>query len=127
MHRRDRLLSGCQSSALVLVPHRDYDLAMRIIAIKTLKDFWEQHPDAEQPLLAWLDEARKANWSTPVEIKAQFRNASILKSRRVVFNIKGNDYRLVAAVAYRFGAIYIKFVGTHKQYDAIDADTVDME
>ncbi|MNF82961.1 type II toxin-antitoxin system HigB family toxin [Pseudomonas borbori] len=100
---------------------------MRIIAISHLKAFWEQYPDAEQPLLAWIDEARKANWSSPTEIKEQFRSASILKSRRVVFNIKGNDYRLVTAVAYRFGAIYIKFVGTHRQYDAIDANTVEME
>lgn len=100
---------------------------MRIIAISHLKAFWEQYPDAEQPLLAWIDEARKANWSSPTEIKEQFRSASIIKSRRVVFNIKGNDYRLVTAVAYRFGAIYIKFVGTHRQYDAIDANTVEME
>lgn len=100
---------------------------MRIIAISHLKAFWEKHPDAKQPLLAWTDEARKASWSSPNDIKEQFRNASILRSRRVVFNIKGNDYRLVAAVAYRFGAIYIKFVGTHKQYDTIDANTVEME
>lgn len=100
---------------------------MRIIAISHLKAFWDKYSDAEQPLLAWIDEVRKANWSSPAEIKAQFRNASILKSRRVVFNIKGNSYRLVVAVAYRFGAIYIKFVGTHAQYDAIDADTIEME
>lgn len=100
---------------------------MRIIAISHLKALWDKYPDAEQPLLAWIDEARKANWSSPADIKARFRNSSILKSRRVVFNIKGNSYRLVVAVAYRFGAIYIKFVGTHAQYDAIDADTIEME
>ncbi|MCY1371502.1 RelE-like toxic component of a toxin-antitoxin system [compost metagenome] len=100
---------------------------MRIIAISQLKAFWEQYPDAEQPLLAWIDEARKAQWSSPADIKDQYRSASILKSRRVVFNIKGNDSRLVVAVAYRFGALYIKFVGTHQQYDAVDADTVEME
>ncbi|PUA43725.1 type II toxin-antitoxin system HigB family toxin [Pseudomonas protegens] len=72
-------------------------------------------------------EARNAEWSNPAQIKDQYRNASILKSRRVVFNIKGNEYRLVVAVAYRFGALYIQFVGTHRQYDAIDADSVDME
>ena len=109
------------------VPIRDYDPAMRIIAISHLKAFWEQYPDAEQPLLAWIDEAKKAEWQSPNEIKEKYRSASILKSRRVVFNIKGNDYRLVVAVAYRFGAIYIKFIGTHRQYDAIDADTVEME
>lgn len=100
---------------------------MRIIAVSQLKNFWKQYPESEQPLLAWIDEARKAQWSTPSDIKAHFAYASILKSRRVVFNIKGNDFRLIVAVAYRFGAIYIKFVGTHKQYDAIDADTVVME
>lgn len=100
---------------------------MRIIAISQLKSFWERHPASEQSFLAWIDEARKANWKTPADIKEHFATASILKSRRVVFNIKGNDFRLVVAVAYRFGAMYIKFVGTHKQYDAIDADTVEME
>ena len=100
---------------------------MRIIAVSHLKAFRDKYPDSEQSFLAWIDEAKKANWASPAEIKEQFRNASILKSRRVVFNIKGNDYRLVAAVAYRFGAVYIKFVGTHKQYDAIDANTVEME
>lgn len=100
---------------------------MRIIAISQLKSFWQKYPDSEQPLLAWIDEARNADWSTPTDIKEQFRSTSILKSRRVVFNIKGNDYRLVVAVAYRYGALYIKFVGTHKQYDTIDADTVETE
>ncbi|MCR4537427.1 type II toxin-antitoxin system HigB family toxin [Pseudomonas sp. 18.1.10] len=100
---------------------------MRIIAISQLKAFWQKYPDSEQPLLAWIDEAKNADWSDPTDIKEQFRNASILKSRRVVFNIKGNDYRLVVAVAYRYGALYIKFVGTHKQYDTIDADTVETE
>ena len=100
---------------------------MRIIAISHLKSFWERYPDSEQPFLAWIDEARKADWKTPADIKAHFATASILKSRRVVFNIKGNDFRLVVAVAYRFGAVDIKFVGTHKQYDGIDADTIEME
>ena len=63
----------------------------------------------------------------PADIKAQFRSASILKNGRVVFNIKGNDYRLVVSVAYKFGAIYIKFIGTHSQYDAVDAETIELE
>ncbi|MSQ99304.1 MAG: type II toxin-antitoxin system HigB family toxin [Xanthomonadales bacterium] len=100
---------------------------MRVIAIRNLRDFWEIHPEAEVPLKAWLDEARAASWQTPADIKARYANASILKSRRVVFNIKGNDYRLIVAVAYQFGAIYIKFVGTHKQYAAINADTVEID
>lgn len=98
---------------------------MRLIAIKTLREFWEQYPDAEQPLRAWADEVRAASWRTPADIKARFASASILKSRRVVFNIKGNDYRLVAAVAYQFQAVYVKFVGTHAEYDRIDADNVE--
>ena len=98
---------------------------MRVIALSTLKAFWEQYPDAEIPLKAWLEEAHTAQWQQPADIKAQFRHASILKNRRVVFNIKGNDYRLVVAVAYRFQALYIKFVGTHQQYDAIDVLTVE--
>ncbi|MNE38327.1 mRNA interferase HigB [compost metagenome] len=100
---------------------------MKVIAISQLKAFWETYPNAEQPLRAWVDEARKSIWASPDAIKSQYRNASILKGRRVVFNIKGNDYRLVVAVAYRFGAVYIKFVGTHEDYDKIDANTVEME
>lgn len=100
---------------------------MRVIAVASLRAFWLQHPDAEQPLKAWYEEASKASWMQPSDIKAQYRSASILKNRRVVFNIKGNDYRLIVAVAYDFGAIYIKFVGTHQQYDAVDAATVEME
>jgi len=100
---------------------------MRIVAIKVLRDFWIRYPAAKPHLEAWLDEARKADWKQPSEIKVVFRNASILKNRRVVFNIKGNDYRLIVAVAYRFGALYIKFIGTHAEYDTIDAETVEME
>lgn len=98
---------------------------MRVIAVSTLKAFWEQYPDSEIPLKAWLEEAHAAQWQQPADIKARFGHASILKNRRVVFNIKGNDYRLVVAVAYRFQALYIKFVGTHQQYDAIDVLTVE--
>ena len=87
----------------------------------------EINPDAEQHLKSWVDEVRKANWSQPAEIKAQYRNASILKNRRVVFNIKGNDYRLVVSVAYRFQAVYVKFIGSHDEYDDINAETVEME
>jgi mRNA interferase HigB len=98
---------------------------MRIVALKTLRDFWARHPDAEQPLRSWHDEVSRATWHTPAEIKAQFGNASILKGRRVVFNIKGNAYRLVAALAYNTGLVFIKFVGTHLEYDRIDAETVE--
>lgn len=99
---------------------------MRVIAVKTLRTFLAKHPDAEQPLLAWYDEASKATWRQPSDIKLHYANASILKSRPVVFNIKGNDYRLIVAVAYKIGVVYVKFVGTHRQYDAVDAETVEM-
>ena len=99
---------------------------MRVIAVAALKAFWQQHPDAEQPLKAWFEEASKASWTQRSDIKAQYRSASILKNRRVVFNIKGNDYRLVVAVAYRLQIVYVKFIGTHKEYDAVDAETVEM-
>ena len=100
---------------------------MRVIARSRLIAYGKKHPDADQPLRAWYDEAVKANWRNPGDIKAQYRNASIVGNNRVVFNIKGNDHRLVVVVAYRFGAAYIKFVGTHDEYDRIDAATVDME
>ena len=98
---------------------------MRVISVSTLVKFWDAHPNARVPLMAWLAIARGAQWGTPADVKAQFGSASFLANRRVVFNIKGNDYRLVVAVAYRFGALYIKFVGTHAEYDAIDAQTVE--
>lgn len=100
---------------------------MKIIAISTLKNFWVRYPDSEQPIKAWIDEVKHTRWLTPNDIKIQFRSASILKGRSVVFNIKGNDYRIIAAVAYHFGAVYIKFIGTHKQYDAVNANTIEME
>lgn len=100
---------------------------MRVIAVSTLRRFWEIHPAAGQPLKAWFDEATQATWAQPADIKAQYRSASVLKNRRVVFNIKGNDYRLIVAIAYKLGVVYIKFIGTHAEYDKIDAETVEME
>ena len=100
---------------------------MKVIALATLRNFWQKHPEAEQPLKAWHDEAARAAWKKPTDIKAQCRNAIILKNRRVVFNVKGDDFRLVVAVAYRIGVVYVKFVGTHAQYDAIDAENVEIE
>lgn len=100
---------------------------MHIVAVRFLRAFWENYPDAEQSLKSWVDETKKATWTQPAEIKEQYRSASILKNRRVVFNIKGNDFRLVVSVAYHYQAVYVKFIGTHKAYDAIDAETVEME
>ena len=100
---------------------------MRIIAVSQLRAFWEDNLVAEQPLKSWVDEVKKATWRQPADIKDQYRSASILKSRRIVFNIQGNDYRLAASVAYRYQAVYVKFIGTHAEYDGIDAETVEME
>ncbi len=100
---------------------------MRVIAVKTLHDFWRRRPAARSGLRAWLAEVQQATWTQPADIKQQYGNASILKNRRVVFNIKGNDYRLVVALAYNTGVVFVKFVGTHKAYVEIDAQTVEPE
>jgi len=100
---------------------------MRMIAVSTLRSFWKKHPDAEQPMKAWVEEAVNASWTQPSDIKAQYRSASILKIRRVVFNIKGNDFRLIVAIAYKMQIVYVKFVGTHQEYDAVDAETTEID
>jgi len=100
---------------------------MRVIAKRTLREFWSslpQHADAKGPLEAWHSEALKADWKSPQEIKAQFRSASILKNNRVVFNVAGNKYRLIVAIDYGRQVCFIKFIGTHKQYDCVDAEVV---
>jgi mRNA interferase HigB len=97
---------------------------MHVVSTKTIKEYYEAIPDTEQALKSWLDEARKATWKTPQDIKDQYASASILGNNRVVFNIRGNKYRLIVAVAYQFGALYIKFIGTHSEYDQINAETV---
>lgn len=97
---------------------------MRIISRRRLVEFWEVHRDAEQPLRAWYTEAKKASWNSPAEIKAVYRSVSILSNNRVVFNIKGNAYRLVVVVEYTQGKMFIRFVGTHAEYDRIDATSI---
>lgn len=98
---------------------------MRVIAVSRLREFWEGHPGTRKPLADWLHEAEGAQWRSPQDIKDRYASASFLAGRRVVFNIKGNDYRLVVAVAYLQQALYVKFIGTHAEYDAIDATTVE--
>lgn len=100
---------------------------MRVIAIATLRAYWESNQPAEQPLKAWYDEAKAATWKLPQDIKNAYRNASFIANNRVVFNIKGNDYRLIVAVAYRTGIVYVKFIGTHAEYDQIDAATIEVD
>jgi len=100
---------------------------MRIIAKRTLREFWEsnsQYADARGQLQAWYQEVGQANWQDPHQIKAQFRNASVLKGGRVVFNICGNKYRLVVKIHFESQIVFIRFVGTHKAYDAIDAEVI---
>ena len=97
---------------------------MRLIALSTLKVFWKSHPDAEQPLLSWHEQVKHADWQTPAEVKAAFGSASILRGGRVVFNIAGNKYRLVAWINHPYRVVYIRFVGTHKQYDQINAQNI---
>ena len=97
---------------------------MRVIARRTLRAFWERHPDAEQALQAWYHDVRQATWTSPANIRAVYANASIIANNRVVFNIRGNQYRLVVAINYQYGIVYIRFVGTHQEYDRIDATTI---
>ena len=97
---------------------------MRVISRKTLKRFWDQHPDARQPLQAWYNDIKHAVWRSPADIKDVYRNASFIANNRVVFNIKGNQYRLVVAMQYEYGIVYIRFVGTHQEYERIDASTI---
>jgi mRNA interferase HigB len=99
---------------------------MRIISRRTLRRFWERHgcSEAEQPLKAWFREATRADWATPAAVKADFRSASIVGDSRVVFNIGGNKYRLVVRINYPYRIVYVRFVGTHREYDQIDVDEV---
>ena len=97
---------------------------MIIISKKILREFWGVHSDAEQSLKAWHAKAKLSDWKTSSDIKIDYGNASFISNNRVIFNIKGNKYRLVAAINYDFGIIYIRFVGNHKQYDKINVTTI---
>ena len=94
---------------------------MRIIAKKTLREFWKKHPDCEQQLKAWFQEASKSKWKNPNQIKKEYPSASVLANNRVVFNIKGNNYRLIVRINYDYQMIWIRFIGIHSEYDKIDA------
>ena len=97
---------------------------MRVIAKRTLRDFWELNPDSEQQLLVWFREASKADWNTPNEIKLQYASASILKNNKVVFNICGNKYRLIVEINFIRKWAFIRFIGMHKEYDKIDSNNI---
>ena len=97
---------------------------MRVLSRSTLRAFWERHPDAEQPLRDWYKAAERADWASPAQVRQRYPDASIIGGSRVVFNIKGNTYRLVVRISYSYRRVLIRFVGTHAEYDRIDAEEV---
>ena len=100
---------------------------MRVVALPTLHNFWESnraYADAREPTLAWYRHVLSANWGSPAELKREFGTASILRDGRAVFNIGGNKYRLVVWINYPYRVVYIRFIGTHSQYDKIDVQKI---
>ena len=97
---------------------------MRVIAKKTLKLFWAKHEDCEHQLKTWYDEVMMADWSSPKDIKMNYPSASFLADNRVVFNIKGNTYRLIVRINFKYKIVWIRFVGTHAKYDKINANKI---
>nr|WP_256488681.1 type II toxin-antitoxin system HigB family toxin [Pontibacter sp. HSC-36F09] len=89
-----------------------------------MRDFWEKHADSEQQLKAWYNEAEQADWKSPNDIKKDYPSASILEDNRMVFNIKGNNYRLIVRINYKYGVVWIRFIGTHAEYDKVDATKI---
>lgn len=97
---------------------------MRIIAARTLCNYWRRFPSAKQPLLAWYEEVEVVNWGSPQELKWQYRNASILSDKRVVFNVHGNSFRLIVDIEYRLKIVFVVWFGTHREYDKLNAKTI---
>ena len=97
---------------------------MRVISKRKLVEGWEDHSDLETPLETWYRTAKHAEWKTPNDVKTDYPSASIIKGNRMVFNIKGNDYRLIVKIKYEKQIIFIRFVGTHAEYDKVDAATI---
>jgi mRNA interferase HigB len=97
---------------------------LRIIAKKVLREFWIKHSDCEQQLKSWFREVEKADWQSPNQIKKDYPSASVLENNRIVFNIKGNHYRIIVRINYHYGMVWIRFIGTHSQYDKIDATKI---
>ena len=97
---------------------------MRIIAVKTIKRYWEKYPAAKQAILSWYEETEKAEWNNPNQLKEHFPIASIINSKRVVFNIHGNAFRLIVDIEYRLKIVFIVWFGTHKEYDVIDVKQI---
>ena len=97
---------------------------MRIIAKRTLREFWQKHADCEEQLKAWYNETEKSEWQNINELKRDYPSASILKDNRIVYNIKGNKYRLIVKLNFEFQIGWIRFIGTHAEYDKIDANNI---
>lgn len=96
----------------------------RIVAKRTIREFWDKHQYSKEYLETWYETVKGAKWEKPSDIRNFYATISILKNSRVVFNIKGNDYRLVAKINYRKQWLFIRFIGTHVEYDKIDANTI---
>lgn len=97
---------------------------MRVIAKKILREFWIKYPDCEQQLKSWYNEVNSAQWKSPNEIKKEFPSLSIIENSRYVFNIKGNNYRLIVKINFSYQIVWIRFIGTHSQYDKIDVANI---
>lgn len=97
---------------------------MRVISIKILREFWEIHSECQQQLKSWFQETSKAEWKNPNEIKLEYPSASLIGDNRVVFNIKGNHYRIIVKINFEYKMVWIRFVGTHSEYDKIDANKI---
>jgi mRNA interferase HigB len=97
---------------------------MRVISVRRLREFWEAHADAEGALRAWYRDAEESHWSSPGDITQVYATASILPDNRVVFNIRGNTYRLIVKINYSYGMVYVRFMGTHAEYDRVIATEI---
>ena len=97
---------------------------MRVISRKKLREFWEHHPEARASLESWFIDVKHADWEKPDDIKSVYRNVSFVANNRVVFNIKGNNFRLIAAIQYKYRIVYIRFIGTHQEYDKINPENI---
>ena len=97
---------------------------MRVIAKSTLREFWKKHADSEQQLKSWFRETEKTSWETINDLKKDYPKASILKDNRIVFDIKGNNYRLIVKFNFEYQICWIRFIGTHAEYDKIDANNI---
>lgn len=93
---------------------------MRVLAKRILREFWEKHPDTEEQLKSWYQETINGNWPNPNFVKDEFPNSRLIPNNRVIFKIRGNHYRLVVRVNYKYQMVYVRFIGTHKEYDVID-------